>query len=207
MIDPAVFFAYTVIVAGFVFIPGPATLLTVARTTGSGTQAGLATAAGIAAGDVIHTVCAVIGLSALIIASATLFALVKILGAAYLLWIGLTTLFGRRAYSVSGSSALTPRQAFRQAIVAEVLNPKTALFFMAFLPQFVDPSRGAVAAQLAVFGAILIGLGFAATVIFALTAGRLSDFIRESSSFQRWQARITGTIYCGLGLRIALAER
>ncbi|MEL7114225.1 MAG: LysE family translocator [Pseudomonadota bacterium] len=207
MIEPSVLIAYTLIVLGFVFIPGPATLLTVARATGSGTRAGLATAAGIALGDVLHTVFAVVGLSAIVLTSATLFTLVKILGAGYLIWIGVMTLLARPGQSERSAARITPRRAFRQAILAEVLNPKTALFFLAFLPQFVDPSRGMVMGQLAVFGAIMIVLGFLATVLFALAAGRVSDVIRENAAFQRWQARITGTLYCGLGLRIALADR
>lgn len=207
MIEPSVLLAYTLIVAGFVFIPGPATLLTVARATGSGTRAGLATAAGIAAGDVLHTAFAVVGLSALILTSATLFTVVKVLGAGYLLWIGLSTLLRRGAAGVQVGPRLTPAQAFRQAILAEVLNPKTALFFVAFLPQFVDPTRGAVPLQLAIFGAIMIALGFVATVVFALAAGRLGDLVRHNAGFQRWMGRVTGTLYCGLGLRIALAER
>lgn len=207
MIEPSVLLAYVLVVGGFVFIPGPATLLTVARATSSGTRAGLATAAGIAAGDMLHTAFAVIGLSALILASATLFTVVKVLGAAYLIWIGLTTLFGRGGSGLSEGPRLTAAQAFRQAILAEVLNPKTALFFVAFLPQFVDPSLGAVPMQLAVFGAILIAFGLIATVLFALAAGRPGDLMRQNQTFQRWTARITGTIYCSLGLRIALAER
>ncbi|MFQ6547338.1 LysE family translocator [Aestuariibius sp. 2305UL40-4] len=207
MIDPLSLLTYTAIVAGFVFIPGPATLLTMARATGSGTRAGIATAFGIAVGDVIHTILAVIGLSAIVFASAVAFTVVKYLGAAYLIYLGLKAIFASRPRSDRPVQVVTPRRAFRQAILAELLNPKTALFFVAFLPQFVVPENGAVMMQLAIFGAILIALGLLSTLIFAITAGHLSDWLRGNRTFQIWQGRVVGSIYCGLGLRLALQER
>ncbi len=207
MIEPTVLWTYVAIVAGFVFIPGPATLMAVARSTSSGTKAGVATACGVAVGDVIHTLLAIIGLSALILASSFLFTLVKIAGAAYLVYLGLRALFAKVEIAPGETIALSPQAAFRQAIVAELLNPKTALFFVAFLPQFVDPSKGFVALQLAVFGAILVGLGFVSTMLFALTAGGLGTRLRKSLTFQRWQNRVVGSIYCGLGARLALQDR
>lgn len=208
MIDPLVLLTYVAVVAGFVFIPGPATLLTVARATSSGTRAGLATAIGIAAGDVIHTAMAIIGLSAVIYASAFAFSVIKYLGAAYLIWLGLRALFSATgAGNDTPQRPITPRQAFRQAIIAEVLNPKTALFFVAFLPQFVDPARGAVMFQLAVFGLVLVGLGLASTVFFALTAGQIGHILRHNQTVRTWQNRVVGAIYVGLGVRLALQER
>lgn len=207
MIDPTVFWTYVLIVLGFVFIPGPATLMAVARATSSGTRAGVATACGVAVGDIIHTCLAIIGLSAVVLASSFLFTLVKIAGAAYLVYLGLCALFAKVDVTQGETIPLTANAAFRQAITAELLNPKTALFFVAFLPQFVDPGAGYVPLHLAIFGGVLVGLGFFSTMTFALTAGGLGARLRKSVTFQRWQNRVVGSIYCGLGLRLALQER
>ena len=127
MVAPEILLAYSLIVLGFVFIPGPATMLTVARASTSGSRAGLATAIGIAVGDVMHTIFAVIGLSALVLASAFLFNLVKYLGAAYLVYLGLKAILSRPAPQAGdGGIRVTPGRAFREAVLAPVLNPKTA---------------------------------------------------------------------------------
>ena len=208
MIETSVLVTYIVIVAGFVFVPGPATLLAMARATHSGTRAGLATAAGIAVGDVLHTCFAVIGLSAIVLASAQLFLLVKYLGAAYLVYLGFRVLFAPAQEGQGrGRSQICPGRAFRQAIVLELLNPKTALFFIAFLPQFVAPENGAVIAQLMVFGAIQILLGFVATVIFAVVAGELTGTVRAHPVFRQWLNRVVGSVYLTLGVRLAFQER
>ena len=208
MVETDILVTYTLIVLGFVFIPGPATMLTVARATTSGTRAGLATALGVALGDVMHTVFAVIGLSALVLASAFLFNLVKYLGAAYLVYLGLKAIFARTAMPGNdGAIQVSPGAAFRQAVLAEILNPKTALFFVAFLPQFVNPEGGAVALQLSVFGAIMIALGFLSTAFFALTAGGIGVWLRTNPTFLRWQGKVVGSVYCLLGARLAFEER
>lgn len=155
MIDFTTLIAYVVVVLGFVFIPGPATLLTVARATSSGTKAGIATGIGIAAGDLIHTFMAIVGISAVIAASAVLFGIIKYVGAAYLVYLGIRAILERTPINLAaGALPISAGKAFRQAIVAEVLNPKTALFFLAFLPQFVVPKNGSVALQLTVLGAL-----------------------------------------------------
>ncbi|MEO0914423.1 MAG: LysE family translocator, partial [Pseudomonadota bacterium] len=128
MIDQTTLATYILIVLGFVFIPGPATLLTVARATTSGTKVGIATGAGITAGDILHTLLAVIGISAVIATSAVLFSVVKYLGAAYLVYLGIRAILERVPVDLGqGRVPVTAPQAFRQAILAEVLNPKTAL--------------------------------------------------------------------------------
>ncbi len=208
MIDPTTLLTYTAIVLGFVFIPGPATLLTVARATTSGTKVGIATGAGITVGDIIHTAMAVVGISAIIATSATLFSIIKYLGAAYLIYLGLKAIFEKAPTDLTqGRTPITVQQAFRQAVLAEVLNPKTALFFLAFLPQFVEPANGYVLLQLTVFGVIFALLGFFATVVFAVGAGRLGDLLRRKPGVLRWQGKIVGSIYCALGARLALQER
>lgn len=208
MIDTATLIAYVTIVLGFVFIPGPATLLTVARATSSGTKAGIATGAGIAAGDVVHTLMAIVGVSAIIATSALLFSIIKYAGAAYLIYLGLVAIFDKTPLDLKrGSTPITARKAFNQAIVAEVLNPKTALFFLAFLPQFVKPENGSVALQLTVLGVIFVLLGLFSTVVFAVGAGKLGSFLKKHPAVVKWQGKIVGGIYCALGARLALQDR
>ncbi|MEM9222494.1 MAG: LysE family translocator [Pseudomonadota bacterium] len=208
MPDAVTLTTYVVIVLGFVFIPGPATLLTVARASTSGTKVGIATGAGIAAGDLIHTVMAVVGLSAIIAASAFLFTLIKYFGAAYLFYIGVRAILDRSEKGPQGPvHAITAKRAFKQAVIAELLNPKTALFFLAFLPQFVQPANGAVALQLSVLGMLFVALGLLSTLVFAFAAGKIGSMLRASATVRQWQGRVVGTIYCALGIRLALQER
>ncbi|MFD2058091.1 LysE family translocator [Mesorhizobium calcicola] len=208
MIDLATLTAYIAIVLGFVFIPGPATLLTVARATSSGTKVGIATGAGIAAGDVVHTAMAMVGISAIIATSAALFSIVKYIGAAYLVYLGIRAIIEKTpANPAAGSLAISAGKAFRQAILTEVLNPKTALFFLAFLPQFVRPENGSVMLQFTILGVVFVMLGLLSTVVFAVSAGRLGSFLRRNPRVLKWQGKIVGGIYCALGVRLALQQR
>lgn len=208
MIDLSTLMAYVAVVLGFVFIPGPATLLTVARATSSGTRVGIATGAGVAAGDVFHTVMAMVGISAIIATSATLFSIVKYIGAAYLVYLGIRAIIERTPASPgAGALAISAGKAFRQAVLTEVLNPKTALFFLAFLPQFVRPENGSVMLQLMTLGMIFVLLGLFSTVVFAVSAGRLGTFLRRNPSVVKWQGKVVGGIYCALGVRLALQQR
>lgn len=208
MIDPTLLLTYSLIVLGFVFIPGPATLLTVARATTSGTKVGIATGAGITAGDVIHTLMAVVGISAIIATSATLFTIVKYLGAAYLVYLGLKAIFEKSPSDLGqGRVPIGAGQAFRQAILTEVLNPKTALFFLAFLPQFVVPENGYVALQLTVLGCVFSLIGFLSTIVYSVAAGGMGNFLRRNPTVLRWQGKVVGSIYCAVGVRLALQER
>ena len=173
MIEPTALVAYTLIVLGFVFIPGPATLLTVARATSSGTGVGIATGAGIAAGDIVHTLMAVIGLSAVIATSALLFSAIKYAGAAYLIYIGIRTILSKAPSEPTRATLpITATRAFRQAMLAEILNPKTALFFLAFLPQFIRPENGLVPLQLSILGGLFVLLGLFSTPTSTLSWGR-----------------------------------
>ena len=208
MIDQTVLITYCLIVLGFVFVPGPATLLTVARATTSGTRVGIATGAGITAGDILHTIMAVIGISAIIAASATLFSVVKYLGAAYLIYLGIKAMMARTSIDLAqGRIPVTASQAFGQAILAEVLNPKTALFFVAFLPQFVVPENGHVLAQLTILGVLFALIGFLSTIAYSVAAGGLGNFLRRHPAVLAWQGKFVGAIYCTVGLRLALQER
>ncbi len=208
MIAQTTLLTYVLIVLGFVFIPGPATLLTVARATTSGTKVGIATGAGIAVGDIIHTIMAVVGISAIIAASATLFSIIKCIGAAYLVYLGVKALIEKAPASLAqGRKLTTASKAFKQAVLAEVLNPKTALFFLAFLPQFVNPENGAVMMQLTILGVLFALIGFISTIMFAVGAGGLGNFLRRNTTVLKWKSKVAGSIYCAIGVRMALQER
>jgi threonine/homoserine/homoserine lactone efflux protein len=145
MIESATLLTYIAIVLGFVFIPGPAALMIMARSVSSGSKVGEATGAGIALGDLMHTLFSVVGISAIIAASVTLFTLIKYLGAVYLVYLGVRAILEKSATKLSQhTSFITAKKAFKQGVIVEVLNPKTALFFLAFLPQFVDGVKPSV---------------------------------------------------------------
>ena len=208
MIDHATLITYLAILLGFVIIPGPAVLLTLARASTSGTRVGIATGLGIAVGDLIHTVLAIIGISAVVMASATLFTILKYLGAGYLIYLGIRAIFENTEPDYSGSSqTLTATVAIRQAVLAEILNPKSAMFFLAFLPQFVKPENGMVWLQLAQLGVLFVLMGLLSTMVVAVSAGRIGVYLRRNPVIAKWQGKFVGSIYCALGLRVALQER
>lgn len=208
MIDQTTLLTYLAILFGFVIIPGPAILLTLARASTSGARIGLATGLGIAVGDLIHTVLAVVGISAIVMASATLFTVVKYLGAAYLIYLGIRAMLEKVEWNYSvDHQRLTPGMAFRQAVLAEVLNPKSAMFFLAFLPQFVKPANGAVWLQLTQLGVLFVFVGLISTAAVELSAGRLATYLRGTPVIAKWQGKCVGSIYCALGVRVALQER
>lgn len=208
MIDQATLLTYLAVLLGFVFIPGPAVLLTLARATGAGTRVGLATGLGIAVGDLLHTVLAVVGISAIILASAVMFSVVKYIGAAYLVYLGLKAIFEKSTPDPRlPNTGLSFGAAFRQGVLAETLNPKSALFFLAFLPQFVRPENGAVSLQLLMLGVLFVLMGLLSTVVVALSAGSIGTVLRRNPAIMRWQGKFVGSIYCGLGLRLALQEK
>jgi len=183
-------------------------LLTLARSIGGGARVGIATGAGIAVGDALHTLMAVLGLSAILMTSALAYEIVKYLGAAYLVYLGIWAFLEQAGdIRLPKVQRLTPLPAFRQGILTEVLNPKTALFFLSFLPQFTNPGRGAVWAQLLVLGAIFAAMSIAYTALLALGAASVAGWLTRHSAIGRWKGRLVGSIYIGLGVQLALQER
>jgi threonine/homoserine/homoserine lactone efflux protein len=185
-------------------VPGPAVLYVVTQSVSQGRRAGFASVAGITTGTLVHIVAATIGLSALLASSALAFDVVKYLGAAYLVVVGIRRLAGldraARSRTIRSHAHL-----YRQGIVVNVLNPKTALFFLAFLPQFVDPSRGAAWAQILVLGLLFACLGFLSDGTWALVAGTLGERLRRSARFPRVQRYVSGSVFVGLGAVAALS--
>jgi threonine/homoserine/homoserine lactone efflux protein len=208
MIDQTTLLTYLAVLTGFVFLPGPAVLLTLARSASFGPKVGIATGLGIATGDLAHTMMAVFGLSAILAASALLFSLIKYAGAAYLIYLGIRAIFEKTEIgSFMRSPAITAAKAYRQAVIAELLNPKSALFFLAFLPQFVHPGNGTIPVQLALLGILFVVTGAVSSIAYALAGGSINRFLQRNAFIGRWQGKVVGGIYCALGVRLALQER
>ena len=191
-----------------IVVPGPAVLYIVAQSIDGGRVAGLLSALGVAVGGLVHATAAAIGLSALLLSSATAFTVVKLAGAAYLIGLGLYTLFVRKDDSsdvVRRERRL--RRSFVQGVVVNVLNPKTALFFIAFLPQFVDRDAGSVAAQLLVLGLVFVALAVVSDSLWALAAGSAASRLRSSPRFLAARRYVSGSVFVGLGAVTALAKR
>jgi len=204
--EPGSLAVFAVAALALLLVPGPAVLYVVARSIHQGRRAGLASVLGIHVGTLVHIAAATVGLSALIVSSAVAFTVVKIAGAVYLIGLGLWTLFSRRAEPeavIAGERDL--RRAFAQGIVVNVLNPKTALFFLAFLPQFVDTNASHPAVQIAILGLLFAVLGLVTDSLWAIAAGTAGGVLRRSRRFVRTQRYVTGTVYVGLGVATAFA--
>jgi threonine/homoserine/homoserine lactone efflux protein len=181
-------------------VPGPSVLYIVTQSVSHGRRAGIASVAGITTGTLVHIAAATVGLSALLASSALAFDVVKYLGAAYLIVVGVRRLAGlERAPGKDVRGTRNLGRLYRQGIVVNTLNPKTALFFLAFLPQFVDPSRGAAWAQILALGVLFAALGFCSDAVWALVAGTLGDRLRRSRRFPSVQRYISGGVFVGLG--------
>jgi threonine/homoserine/homoserine lactone efflux protein len=188
--------------------PGPAVLYVVTRSIEQGRRAGLVSTLGIHVGTLFHIAAATAGLSALLASSALAFAVVKYAGAAYLIYLGVRKIFLAPANGDGAPMVERPRdlgRAFRDGIVVNLLNPKTALFFLAFLPQFVDLSRGAVPFQIAFLGLLFAVLGLLSDSAYALAAGTAGQWVKRSPRFLSAERYVSGTIYIGLGLTAAFA--
>jgi threonine/homoserine/homoserine lactone efflux protein len=186
-------------------VPGPAVLYIVSRSVNQGRRAGLVSVAGIHTGSVVHVLAAALGVSALLATSAGAFTVVKLLGAAYLIALGVLRLTRRHRPAAEAAPAdASMRRIYVHGVIVNVLNPKTALFFLAFLPQFVDPRRGPVALQILFLGLCFIGLGLGSDATYALVASSLGQRWRASERFGQVQDRVSGLIYIGLGVAAGL---
>ncbi len=189
------------------FTPGPDMLYVIANGVGRGQRAGVVSALAIGVGGMVHTLAAALGLSALLMSSALAYDVVRYAGAAYLLYLGFKTIRGKGA---SIPSQRLPQEkygrVFRQGVATAALNPKVALFFLAFIPQFVDPSRGSVVLQFLLLGGIFNTSGTLVNTGVALGSGAVGERISRSSGFSRAQQWFTGGVFMALGARIALAS-
>ena len=187
-------------------VPGPAVLYIVARSIDQGRTAGLVSVVGVGLGSMVHVAAAALGLSALLVQSAVAFRTVKYLGAAYLVYLGILRLIGRGDDIVrAAGSSRSLRRIFFQGIWVNVLNPKTALFFFAFLPQFVDVAAGSVGLQILFLGTLLVAMGIVTDGAFAVAAGTLGGWLKSRPrvvTAQRWFA---GGVFISLGLATAMS--
>jgi threonine/homoserine/homoserine lactone efflux protein len=188
-------------------VPGPAVLYITARSIDQGRLAGFVSVLGVATGSVVHIIAAAFGLSALLLSSAVAFSAVKYLGAAYLIYLGVRKLITQEELQpVETRPAHKLSRIYLQGMVVNVLNPKNALFFFAFLPQFVDPARGAVAAQIMLLGGTFALMGIVSDGCYALLAGTVGHWLKGNVRVLRRQRYFTGSVYIGLGLTTAFAD-
>ena len=191
---------------GLLLIPGPSVLYILTHSVAQGKRAGLASVLGIELAGLIHAVAAALGLSALLLTSALAFSIVKYLGAAYLIYLGVRTLLAREERQQTAVSA--PKsfsQLLTRGFLVNLLNPKTALFFYAFLPQFVNPARGAVAGQMLLLGALFVLLASCTDSLYALLGSTVGKFLTRNTGFRRLQRYVTGSMYIVLGVIAAVA--
>ena len=188
-------------------IPGPAVIYILNRSVADGRNTALGGVAGLEIGNFVHVVAATLGLSAIIAASATAFATVKWAGALYLIFVGVRTLIATPTPPDARSTSATARKAFTQGIVVNTLNPKVALFFLSFLPQFIDPNRGSPALQSFVLGSVFVILGCCSDAAYAITASALRDRLLAGSTLPFVQRYVAGSVFVALGLIASTARR
>jgi len=206
----AMFFAAALLLA---VTPGPGIFYVAARSLAGGRAEGIASSIGTGVGGMVHVLAGALGVSALVLASAELFTVLKLVGAAYLVWLGIRTILtarrdGRNALD-GGSLAppVGPRRAFREGVLVEALNPKTAAFFLAFVPQFVDVGAGAVALQFVILGFLSVTLNTLADVAVAFAAGRIRQGASARPKLISRLRQASGWAMIALGLGLSLARR
>ncbi|MET0742370.1 MAG: LysE family translocator [Microvirga sp.] len=193
--------------------PGPGIFYVAARTLAGGRAEGVASSLGTGLGGLVHVIAGSVGVSAIVLASAELFTALKLIGAAYLVWIGFRTILQARRDAAPPSEAdaampsVGPRRAFREGVLVEALNPKTAAFFLAFVPHFVDPARGGVAGQFAWLGFVVVTLNTLADVAVAVAAGGLRAGAAARPVLIRRLREASGAAMITLGLALALVRR
>ncbi|TBW58765.1 LysE family translocator [Marinobacter halodurans] len=189
--------------------PGPDIAFILGQTARGGRRAGFAAMFGIWSGACLHVVMAAVGLSAILATSALAFSVVKWVGAAYLIWLGIQAIRsgGGALVGAVGERRVSGWSIYRQGVLVSALNPKVAIFFLAFLPQFVEPGAGSVSAQLVLHGLLVIAVATLIEPVIVLAGARLAVGVRQSRRLAVWLDRGLGTLFVGLGLRLALSER
>ncbi len=187
--------------------PGPGMFYVLARSMAGGTRQGMLSALGTFAGGLAHVICAALGISAVLAASAAAFSVVKYAGAAYLVFLGVRMIAGRNVeMPVSQDLPDRSRRAFTQGVLTEALNPKTALFFLSFIPQFIATTHGSVFLQFLLLGSISVALNTSADLVVVLFAGPIGERLRRSARLRRRQRTASGLAMIGLGAWVAAAD-
>jgi threonine/homoserine/homoserine lactone efflux protein len=187
--------------------PGPAVLYITARSMDQGRLAGLVSVLSIETGNSAHVLAATFGLSAILMSSALAFTIVKYLGAAYLIYLGIRRFLARdQDHEIASFQRQGLRRIYSQGVLVATLNPKTALFFLAFLPQFVDPAAGSATLQLLTLGGMFVSMAICTDSMYALLASTASGWLKKNRSFLRADRYLVGSVYIGLGLTAVLAD-
>lgn len=207
MFDSATLIALLIAAIALALLPGPSSMLILSRSIAGGRTVGLATCMGSAVGSTMAVLAAALGLSALLMTSSVAFTIVKLLGALYLAYLGIR-MWLEPSSLIEGKTkgSVSPLQAFTQGVLTDITNPKTALFFSAFLPQFIHPERGNVTTQFVVLGLLTVLVLIIYAVSLALLADSVRGWIMRNPGFVVWQSRIVGTVFVGFGVRLALAK-
>jgi threonine/homoserine/homoserine lactone efflux protein len=206
----ALYFAAAFVLA---VTPGPGIFYVAARTLAGGRAEGVASSCGTGLGGMVHILAGSLGVSAIVLASAELFTALKLIGAAYLVWIGFRTFQSARRDASAGLEGGTaappvgPRRAFREGVLVEALNPKTAAFFLAFIPQFVDPAKGEVALQFVALGFVSVGLNTVADIVVAFAASGIREGVGARPALIRRLREASGAAMVALGIGLALVKR
>lgn len=189
-----------------IVVPGPNLIYIITRGIDQGRRAAVVSALGVETGMLVHVGAAVLGLSAVLASSDLLFNVVKYAGAAYLIWLGIASIRSRPAdlTEPTGGRRLSFSRLFTQGVVINVLNPKVGLFFLAFLPQFLDPSRGNTSVQILVLGGVFFVIATVSDLLYAMASGAIGSWLRERSSVARMRGKFSGVVYIGLGAAAAL---
>jgi threonine/homoserine/homoserine lactone efflux protein len=198
--------SFAVASVALLVIPGPAVIYIVNRSVADGRQIGLAAVVGLELGTFMHVLAATVGLSAILATSENAFNVVKYLGASYLVLIGLRTLTRKPEAISTSASSMTQSQAFRQGFIINTLNPKIALFFLSFLPQFIDPNISSNAQQSLILGSVFVLCGFVIDGIYALTASSLREVLVKGKALPFIQQYVAGVVFVLLGAAAALAK-
>jgi threonine/homoserine/homoserine lactone efflux protein len=204
--DASTFAAFAVASLALLVIPGPAVLYIVNRSVSDGRTVGLAAVAGLELGNLMHALAAAVGLSAVLATSATAFNAVKWLGAAYLIVVGVRTLLRRPQVITTDRAAISHRRAFGQGVVVNVLNPKVALFFLSFLPQFIDPDVGGSGRQALALGIVFVLIGCITDSLYSLLSSGLRCVLVGGRGLPFVQRYVAGTVFIGLGVVAATAS-
>ena len=204
LVDPSKLSLFIVAAVALLLVPGPAVLYITARSASQGRTAGLVSVLAIETANLIQATAAGLGLSAILLSSALAFDAVKYLGAAYLIYLGIRKLLSPENNAEAEIERESLRQIYWQGVAVNILNPKTALFFFAFLPQFVDPARGNVITQNLLLGLIFVGLAIITDSMYALVVSSFADKLRGNSRFQNGGRYFAGLVYVGLGITTAL---
>jgi threonine/homoserine/homoserine lactone efflux protein len=207
MPEKAAFLTFLIAALALNIAPGPDMLYVIGRSVGQGRRAGIVSSLGVFVGCWVHILAAAFGIAALLRSSPMAFNVVRYAGAAYLMYLGMRLLAQKTNLVSQPLKAESLTSIFRQGAITNILNPKVAIFFLAFLPQFIDAHRGSVALQIVLLGLIFNVGGTLVNLAVAYAGGTLGESLRRNQSIARLQRRFTGLIFVGLGLRLAWQKR